>query len=231
MKSTMRLCGVLAALLAPGAVLAAWLLAPGYGQLSVDLDRLPVELAGYRFTTETRFEAELIEQVQPDVYTLRHYQRPDASSLWLYVALYGGIGDAGAHTPDRCYPAQGWEIADARDTWLITDDGGRARVRLMRVERVGKSELVVYWFQPVGRWPGMTGIEQLMRVWDTLVGTPQYAFVRVSLPIDEDADWAPELLALARELAPHVRALLEEGVFSPGEPAPGGSARRSPAGV
>ena len=219
MNATARLAAVLLALAAPGAVLTDGL---SHDQRTFSLDDIPTELDRNSRVGEQRLDADVLAMIEPDDYLLRAYSPGDEPPVWLYIGLYSGAGSKGAHDPNDCYPAQGWEVSDARDVTVKVADGQHLTARVLVAMRDGRSQLVLYWFQAADRWPRRGLKEQLLRVYDSLRGAPQYAFVRLSA--DFSGREAPEeaMLRLAGELAPHIRnAVGSSGPTSVGE-APGG---------
>ena len=204
MTSTVRLVATLVALALPGAVLGNWLI-PLRTQGTFSLDGIPNHLAEYRQMAEEELDPAVIAQIAPDDYLMRLYSRDDGVPIWLYLGLYSGSGSKGAHNPTSCYPAQGWEITAARDVTVAAPGGERIRARVLTAMRDGRNELVLYWFQAADRWPRSELEEQLLRVYDSLRGAPQYAFVRLSAQFSGEAP-DEALLRFAGELAPHVRS-------------------------
>ena len=153
----------------------------------------------------------VLEVIEPEDYLLRLYESGERSA-WVYVAFYGGYGNTAAHDPNVCYPSQGFVLSDLRDLELALPAGARAQVKLFRADLGGRQELVLWWFQPATRWPRKEPLEPFLRVGDALLGAKQYAFVRLSTPLERgpDADdRAREVLAaMAAELAPWVRETL-----------------------
>jgi hypothetical protein len=68
--------------------------------------------------------------------------------------------------------------------------------------------VVLYWFQPAGRWPGGAAVEQLLRIFDAIAGRPQYAFVRLSAPGRSDLEPTADLADFAARIAGSVRDAL-----------------------
>jgi EpsI family protein len=205
-SATLRLLLVLLGLALPGGVLLYANTVSAPQALSFEATISP-ELAGYRQNGEERLAADVLRQIEPDHYLMWHYAAAGQPPLWSYVAFYRGIVFTGAHDPAVCYPAQGWDITEARNLQIAMLEGGPLAARLLKAHRQGREELVLYWFQPVGRWPGAAWAEQLLRVYDSLLGTPQYAFVRLSAPARPDTEDA--LVRFARGLGPQVRQVLE----------------------
>ena len=77
---------------------------------------------------------------------------------------------------------------------------------MLLAAQAGQQELVLYWFQPMGRWTRSSPWEQLLRAYDGFAGRPGYVFVRISTEFNDLAE--PTLLELARHLAPWVRSAM-----------------------
>ena len=114
----------------------------------------------------------------------------------------------GAHDPEVCYPAQGWEIMGTRSVAVPLDDEETLTTKLLATQNGSRREEVLYWFQPARRWPATAMSEELLRVVDAVAGRPQYAFVRLSGPAGGD-QMPEDLSAFAAEIAPAVRAVVD----------------------
>lgn len=207
-----RLVRVLLALLLPGLVLARWSAAVDPGRAPGAAIALPTRVGAWSAAEERRLDPDAFALIEPDAYAYRRYRAPGRTPIWVYAALYGGRASygKGAHDPQVCYPAQGWEILDQRSLELSVG-GSRMRTNEVRVHKGLHQEDVLYWFQPAGRWPAGGAVEQLMRVYDALAGRPQYAFVRLSGPRDPSGTASPrdDLRDFARRIAPAIREQLE----------------------
>ncbi len=220
--ATRRLLGALAALLGPLALLGAT--APGQHVRDLDLDRVPRALAGLGLVRSEALEPEVLEMVRPRSYVMRLYAADDAA-VWLYAGYYDDGRRAAVHDPTVCYPAQGWEILSARMEPLDLGGGERLQARWLLVERDGRREVVLYWFQRAHRWALEPWREELMQVVDAVRGRPGFTFVRVSMPaLDAGADDS-SLRAVARRAAHEIR-----GLMSAAESSPGGAQGRAGAG-
>lgn len=118
----------------------------------------------------------------------RTYVGPDGARIMLSVAYGGDQSDATrAHSPDVCYPSQGFEILYNRDTRL--DLGGRVLpVRHMSSRLAQRYEPVTFWFV-IGEHVALSGQQQ--KIAQLRYGVrgliPDGILVRVS-SIDRDTD-------------------------------------------
>jgi hypothetical protein len=111
-----------------------------------------------------------------------------------------------------CYPANGWDLQGLRNLDVRLGNGESLTARLLLATQAGQEELVLYWFQPMDRWPRSGAWEQLLRAYDGFLGRPQYVFARLST---ENSDTAQaELVAIAREIAPWLRGAMTHRVLA-----------------
>ncbi len=209
MTAVARLLATVAALAIPGLMLVQWNRTSEQGP-DFASSALDETVGAWKATREQQLDAEVLEMVDPDRYFMRLYETPGRLPIWLYVGIYGGrAGYAkAAHDPKLCYPSQGWEITATRYVDLPVGDRETLVAKLMDVAKSGRTEAVVYWFQPATRWPSDPVPEQLWRVVDAVTGSPQHAFVRLSTPAENKEAAARDLAELAGEIAPLIRRIL-----------------------
>lgn len=178
-----------------------------------DLARLPQRLGSLELAREATFSAAELAPISPDAYSLRLYADERGHAIWVYVGFYAGTGGGAAHDPKVCYPAQGWDIASASDREVALDDGEVLVGKLMAARTSAEEEVVLYWFQPEGRWPARTPLELVLRASDALRGRSRYAFVRLSTRIAPDSSGEngaeAALVGASRALAASVRAAVD----------------------
>jgi len=180
-----------------------------------DLERIPARLGSLDLTSEETLPADVLALIAPDAHTMRLYTDDGGTAVWAYLAFYSGTG-SNAHDPEVCYPAQGWDIATLRTREVTLGDGKSLTGKLLAANLGNQEELVLYWFQPAGRWPRPSPFELALRGLDALEGRSRYAFVRLSTRIpsnDASQLTAAEarLVDAARALAPSVRATVDAG--------------------
>ncbi len=208
-SSTMRLLAVVVALALPGATLVVWT-SGGSAHWQLAAADVPHSVGSHLFQRDAQLDAEVLEMIQPDLYRMRLYTGEEGElPVWLYVAFYSGRGSKGAHDPKVCYPSQGWDVLEIEEIPIALDGAESLTAQLMRVYQAGKTELVLYWFQPAGRWPRATWLETLLRPYDSLRRSPQYAFVRLSIPTSSEGSPREILNEFAQAVAPGVRQTLE----------------------
>jgi EpsI family protein len=218
MRARARLAASGLALLLPALLLARWQAAGGATKAAIGALPLPDAIGPWMLVEEQRLSVDHFAMLAPDAHVWRLYEAEGRAPIWAYVAFYAGRAgyQAGAHDPEVCYPAQGWEILGSRPFDVSLGGDERLRARLLGAHRGSARQSVLYWFQPAGRWPAGAALEQLVRVLDALAGRPQYAFVRLSAPADARLDGAGDLAEFAARIARPVRAALEPEDAGPG---------------
>src|SRR5262249_52464491 len=161
--------------LLPGLSLARWAASTASTGAAVHLPVLPETIATWSLAGESHLSDIEMAMIRPDAHLLRYYKAPDRSPIVFYVGLYGGRAgyDAGAHDPEVCYPAQGWQIMGARDVEVPLANGEALDAKLLDAHHGTNRRAVLYWFQPAARWPFSAAVEQLVRIYDAIAGRPQ----------------------------------------------------------
>ena len=201
---------VFVALLLP---LASFGLARARARASFRFDptRIPERLGAFALDREDALPESVRAMLSPAAYVYRLYTRADGAPVWAYVAFYDGVGASGAHDPEVCYPAQGWDVVGLHDRALELPSGDQLHAHFLAATQGPAEELVLYWFQPPERWPAAPRLEPWLRAADGIAGRSRYAFVRLSTRVTPSETGAvpaaeAELAELARELAAPVRS-------------------------
>ena len=183
-----------------------------------ELDDAPNAIGGLRSAGDAPLEERVLAEVRPSAYLMRAYADARTRAL-AYVAFYTGFSSSGAHDPHVCYPAQGFDIGAIRDLPLELADGQRVWSKIFHARQGGYEEIVLHWFQPRDRWPAHPRLEPWVRMLQAFRGRKAYAFVRVSVEIGAGGIPAAEerAIAMARDLAPWSREVLERAKTSGGE--------------
>jgi EpsI family protein len=172
---------------------------------------IPARLGPFVLDRDDALPDDVRAMLSPAAYVFRLYTRADGAPVWAYVAFYDGLGASGAHDPEVCYPAQGWDVVGLHDRALELPSGDRLHAHFLAATQGAAEELVLYWFQPPERWPAAPRLEPWLRAVDGLAGRSRYAFVRLSTRVTPSVEGSvpaaeAELGELARELAAPVRA-------------------------
>ncbi|MBB85061.1 MAG: EpsI family protein [Deltaproteobacteria bacterium] len=149
-------------------------------------DALPERLNGWQ-SVEIEMDEGVSEMLAADHNVQRAYLHPQRYVVFFYLGYYGTRrGGTPEHTPDVCYPAQGWEILSAMDRSVGGDEG--FDVREFVLEKDGERRLVHYWY----RTSHATGITSTARLrlqhfWGRLTANRgDGALVRLSTLIEAD---------------------------------------------
>jgi EpsI family protein len=214
-KGYLQLSCVALALLLPFAALKLNLARKQLGDQAFP-ERAPDSVGEWRAVGDSELPPEALEMLAPEAYSMRYYEAETRPPIWIYAAFYRGVGPIGPHYPAICYPAQGFSVSEDREERVNLGGSESFAVRFMRAELSDFDELVLYWRQPVGRWPGGMPLESLMRLKDKVFGSSDYAFIRISLRRPRSPDGVSEsdlqaLHAMAVALAPWAREAVSAG--------------------
>jgi len=197
----------------PGALVSGgW---SGNAATRFDISRPPGAFTNW---VDDKLDPLVLREIQPDKYLRRNDVAAGGSASSIYVAFYSGYGTTSAHDPAVCFPSQGWDLSQVgyREVPLPNDESFTAQ--LFRATEGRHESLVLYWFQPAGRWTQGYPEEMLLRVYDAFSGRKQYAFVQLTTPLvtrtrpgaESNGEAEQEVLEkLASDLAPWVRSVLE----------------------
>ena len=146
---------LLAVLLLTGA--AAWwlLLRPVPETNPHALDALPSTLDGWQ-AVDIEIDQAVTEMLNADHNVQRAYHHPLGYTVFVYIGYYGAArGGVPEHTPDVCYPSQGWKIVESQGQIV----GGRDGLALHEylVENGNARRLVHFWYR-TSRSSGITSI-------------------------------------------------------------------------
>lgn len=181
-------------------------------------DALPAELNGWR-SIDIKMDASVSEMLAADHNVQRAYLHPLGYPIFVYVGYYGTRrGGTPEHTPDVCYPVQGWAVVEeARRRVGGSLDG--LDLRELVVEKDGERRLVHFWYRTAST-SGLTSISslRLAHVWGRLTrNRGDGALVRLSTPLgrgDIDATRV-RLYGLDRVIEAELDGLWTEGALSP----------------
>lgn len=82
-----------------------------------------------------------------DTSLLRVYSKGDAGHVIAYTGFYGNLSEIlEVHTPELCYPAQGWAVVSSTKTTTGVYRGERIPASEIVVEKDGERRLVTWWY-------------------------------------------------------------------------------------
>lgn len=153
-------------LLVGGAVVWSVQLRPPLAAEPASLSAVPDRFDGWRVVGEPRLEETAEAMLRADFNLQRLYWHPTGTLVELYVGYYGTErGGRPEHTPEVCYPSNGWRIQAQRT--VVADSEAGLRANEFRAERAGEVLLVHYWYRTYRRTGLLGGFDHLL---DRLVG-------------------------------------------------------------
>jgi EpsI family protein len=155
---------------------------------------VPYEVGGWR-GTDGKFDS--VYGTDPaDTSLLRVYHKAEAPPVVAYVGFFGDLATIiEVHTPEICYPAQGWEVRSARNPMARNFRSTQISPKGIIVDKNGDRRLVVWWYN-AGSRPFQTRIRYVyaMLMMSALTGRTDGSMIRLETPLGHD----PESAAIAR---------------------------------
>ena len=186
------------------ALLAGYIVAfPPVKLAGTRLDTCPLQLAGMPGTTLT-LEQAVLDDLDPDDYLIRQYERPDRVPVWL-VIVYFQNARLGAHDPQICYRSQGYQVQELPSGSTPTAIGP-VPYRSFVAEQGPRRELVrCLWYTAGGALADVKGWRDRMFFQGLRNNRSFGAFVRIStLEAGDPAAAERAITDLTRDLAPHL---------------------------
>lgn len=124
----------------------------------------------------------------------RVYRERDGGTIIIYIGYYSDLATIlDVHTPELCYPAQGWSISSTRKTSGGVFRGRAIPAKEIVVDKSGAKRRVVWWYN-AGSRPFENRIRYVwaMLMMSTLTGRADGSLVRIESPIDARGDAAAE---------------------------------------
>ncbi len=171
------------------------------------LTQLPTRLGDWR-SEEVPIASGVEEMLDADLNVQRSYRHPMGDLVWLYLGYYGTErGGRPEHTPEACYPSNGWTITATRT--IPSASLPAASLNELTIEQGNERRLVHFWYQSQ-RSPMLLG--GFDHAWDRIVGRiasgrADGALVRLSTPViaGDEGSARGRLQAMERELVPALR--------------------------
>lgn len=146
-------------------------------------DALPSNLHGWR-AFELEMDESVSEMLGADHNVQRAYVHPLGYQVFVYVGYYSTQrGGTPEHTPDICYPAQGWAIQEESVRRVGGSDGFDLREFIVQK---GEERRVVHFWYRTGLRSGITSVLGLRinHFWGRLTeNRGDGALIRLSTPI------------------------------------------------
>jgi len=159
--STKSFAACLVLLLLTICVAAAVFLRPVPVVVQTNLERLPMEIAGYS-AIEDSFSEGVYRELNADKHVYRHYRHPNGDQVDLYIGYYGTAkGGRTGHNPYACLPGGGSAIMDTGRSYLRQADGSRpVAVNYVRARKDDNNTIMLHWYQTGGKTVVSTGLKQ-----------------------------------------------------------------------
>jgi EpsI family protein len=155
-----------------------------------DWNSVPYELGGWT-GREAAFDP--IYGADPaDTSLLRIYSSGEQPPVIAYVGFYGDLATIlEVHTPELCYPAQGWHISSSAKSAGGIFRGREIPVSEIMADKTGDRRLVMWWYN-AGSRPFETRIRYVyaMLTLSTLTGRTDGSMVRLETPVRAEGESA-----------------------------------------
>jgi EpsI family protein len=169
--------------------------------LPVRLQEFPLRVGGWE-GTESRLEPRVVTTLGLDDWILRLYRHPSGALVEFYVGFLQHA-TLGHHSPQVCYPAQGWELLQKGLQQIKISGEQSISINMLLVQRDLERQLIFYWYQwgekVITEKPGPRGLlESKLRAVFSIF-TParlDTTLVRISAPLVGSVEET-----LAREVA------------------------------
>ena len=147
MNATTRM--VFAALLIAASQVGVYALNWGTGSGEVrlprrDLRELPLPLGNW-VGEDTPVDAKLMVATGANQVVNRRYRNSAGETVHVHMGIWSEYKLAFPHTPEACYPANGWQIVNKQDSTVEIAEESTGPVRILNVEREGKRLQLLFW--------------------------------------------------------------------------------------
>lgn len=127
-----------------------------------------------------------------DTSFLRIYHRHEEPPVIAYVGFFGDLSTIiEVHTPELCYPAQGWGVRSAGNTIVSNFRSIPVSAKRIIAEKNGDRRLVVWWYN-AGSRPFQTRIRYVyaMLAMSAFTGRTDGSIVRLETPMVQESESA-----------------------------------------
>ncbi len=154
---------------------------PAEAKFSADFTSFPKRIGPYRGTDQL-IDKQTLADIDADSYLCRIYSEPGSDQYLQLLIVYRKYGRRGfVHRPERCYPAQGYELVTQGYT---TVPYNRKRVGAVKITARSESDrqLIIYWYASGERTQANFIWQQLAMALDRLQPRKYgWAFIRLSV--------------------------------------------------
>ena len=113
----------------------------------------PKEFGAWKMVAETQADPAQLKVAGAVGHISREYQNSETGARVGVFVVCATPSDASGHTPDRCYPSAGFEIAEQEHRETITlEDGGTAEAFSGSFKKPGESLRIFWTYAVTGKW-------------------------------------------------------------------------------
>jgi EpsI family protein len=114
--------------------------------LQVRLQEFPAQVGDWE-GMESRLNPSVVTLLGLDDWILRQYQHPSKGFVWFYIGFLKSLGALGHHSPQVCYPAQGWELLQEGLQQVNVSGEHSIAINRLLVKKDLERQLILYWYQ------------------------------------------------------------------------------------
>jgi EpsI family protein len=145
---------------------------------------------------------------------LRVYRVGTKPPVIVYVGFFADLATVlDVHTPELCYPAQGWTIMSAGESQAGNFRGHRIRAKEIVADKSGERRLIAWWYN-AGSSPFETRIRYVyaMLAMSTVTGRTDGSMVRLETPVDLAGEAAAQgrIDAFQKDFIPELAKVLPQ---------------------
>lgn len=171
---------------------------------------IPASLGEWSMVGQSRFNQEVLKNLQPTDYLYRVYKDSAGNRVTLYLGYHAGGPDSGPiHSPKHCLPGSGWfELSEVKRKVQVA---GRELPVVQAVYQNGdQKEMFLYFFQVKGKILTDEYSLKLSEITNSILyNRRDSAFIRISVPFHGDQVEAATVGdSFVIQVYPHIAAVL-----------------------
>lgn len=139
---------------------------------------------------EKFFNEDIYKMLGVDNSFLSIYSTSDGKQIQVYIGYYQNQYEGNLiHSPKHCLPGSGWNILSISSECLINHNNNSENITATKliVEKLGKHQVVLYWFQSRGRFIASEYMQKIYLVIDSILHRrTDGSFIRLIAPMTID---------------------------------------------
>ena len=155
------------------------------------LATIPTKHGDWTMFKQARFDKRTLAVLLPTEYISRTYIDQKGNAVELYLGYHDGSpGTGGIHSPKNCLPGSGWyRVSEKIET--LSFAGKKIPLVSAVYQKGSTNELFLYWYQVRGKYLTNEYALKLAKITGSIFyNRKDAAFIRISVPFDEDFDQA-----------------------------------------